>query len=80
MSQRCVCRTYHLRSFRRAHELANHEVRFGLAGESLSLRHETHDRSAFGPGLLLALRHAEHATGVAEGLEALLPEDDSLPR
>lgn len=53
--------------------LARHEVHFGAPGERLVLTHEATDRRAFGPGLLLALRHALTAKGVACGLEAALP-------
>lgn len=36
--------------------LAHQEVLFGGSGETLSIRHDTTDRSAFVPGVLLAIR------------------------
>ncbi|MCB2223991.1 MAG: 4-hydroxy-tetrahydrodipicolinate reductase [Actinobacteria bacterium] len=36
--------------------LAHQEVLFGSAGETLSIRHDTTDRAAFMPGVLLAVR------------------------
>ncbi len=47
---------------------AHQEVLFGGPGELLTLRHDTLGPEAFGPGILLALRHAARALGVARGL------------
>ncbi|MDP6519495.1 MAG: 4-hydroxy-tetrahydrodipicolinate reductase [Planctomycetota bacterium] len=49
---------------------SNHTLRFGGAGETLTLRHETHDLAAFIPGLLASLGYAAGAEGVALGLGA----------
>ncbi len=51
---------------------AHQEVLFGAPGETLTLRHDMLGPEAFGPGLLLALRHAARATGVGFGLEHAL--------
>jgi len=48
---------------------SHQEVLFGAAGETLTLRHDMHGPSAFGPGILAALRYASVATGVARGIE-----------
>ncbi len=53
--------------------LAHQEVLFGGAGEVLSLRHDTLDRKAFVPGILLALRKVRDLVGLHVGLEACLP-------
>jgi len=52
---------------------SNHALRFGGSGETLTLRHETHDLAAFGPGLLAAIGYAAEASGVVLGLDAALP-------
>ena len=51
---------------------AHQEVLFGAPGELVTLRHDTLTPEAFCPGILLALRHATRARGVAFGLEAAL--------
>lgn len=53
--------------------IANQEVIFGGPGQSLTLRHDTTDRTAFAPGVLLAVRNiANAADPVTVGLEGLL--------
>ncbi len=53
--------------------LAHQEVLLGNPGEVLSIRHDTTDRSAFVPGILLAIRSVEKVEpGVSIGLEGLL--------
>ena len=53
--------------------LAHQEVLLGSAGETLSIRHDTSDRVAFMPGVLLAIRSvADLDTPVTIGLESLL--------
>lgn len=53
--------------------LAHQEVLMGNPGEVLTLRHDQSDRSAFVPGVLLAIRSvAELAEPVSVGLEGLL--------
>jgi 4-hydroxy-tetrahydrodipicolinate reductase len=51
---------------------AHQEILLGRPGELLTLRHDMSSPEAFGPGLLLALRHAAVAVGVARGLEVAL--------
>lgn len=51
---------------------AHQEVLFGAMGETLSLRHDMHGPEAFGPGILLAMRHAAHTRGVQRGLDQVL--------
>ena len=52
--------------------VAHEEVIFGAPGQSLSLRHDSYDRSSFMPGVLLAVRSVADRPGVTVGLEALL--------
>ena len=52
--------------------VAHEEVLFGGQGQTLSLRHDTIDRSAFMPGVLLAVRSVAGRPGLTVGLDALL--------
>ncbi|MDP3983613.1 MAG: dihydrodipicolinate reductase C-terminal domain-containing protein, partial [Acidimicrobiia bacterium] len=53
--------------------LAHQEVLFGNHGEVLTIRHDTTDRAAFVPGVLIAIRSvATLDPGVTVGLESLL--------
>lgn len=56
--------------------LADQTVLFGSHGERLSIRHDTTDRTAFMPGVLLALRSVSaQRAPVAVGIESLLGLD-----
>jgi 4-hydroxy-tetrahydrodipicolinate reductase len=52
--------------------LAHQEALFGNAGEVLSIRHDSLDRSSFAPGVLLAIRRIRSRPGLTVGLEKLL--------
>jgi 4-hydroxy-tetrahydrodipicolinate reductase len=52
--------------------LAHQEVLFGDQGQTLTLRHDTLDRSCFMPGLLLAIDKVRALKGLVYGLEKLL--------
>jgi 4-hydroxy-tetrahydrodipicolinate reductase len=52
--------------------VAHQEVLFGTTGQSLSIRHDSYDRSSFMPGVLLAVKKVAGAPGVTIGLDALL--------
>ncbi|MEX1317437.1 MAG: 4-hydroxy-tetrahydrodipicolinate reductase [Synechococcaceae cyanobacterium] len=52
--------------------VAHQEVMFGAPGESYTLRHDTIDRSAYMPGVLLTLRRVRQLPGLVYGLERLL--------
>jgi 4-hydroxy-tetrahydrodipicolinate reductase len=52
--------------------LAHQEVLLGTAGETLTLRHDSTDRSSFMPGVLLAVRQVGSRPGLTVGLEHLL--------
>lgn len=52
--------------------VAHQEVLFGATGETLTLRHDTTDRSAFLPGVLAAVRSVADRPGLTVGLEQVL--------
>jgi 4-hydroxy-tetrahydrodipicolinate reductase len=47
-------------------------VVFGAAGETLTIRHDSYDRSSFMPGVLLAVRAIRELPGLTIGIGALL--------
>lgn len=52
--------------------IAHQEVIFGLAGQTLTLRHDSISRESFVPGVMLAIRRVKSLRGVVFGLENLL--------
>ncbi|MBM3656077.1 MAG: 4-hydroxy-tetrahydrodipicolinate reductase [Actinobacteria bacterium] len=52
--------------------VAHQEVLLGDQGETLSIRHDSIDRSGFMPGVLLALRSVKLRPGLTFGLEHLM--------
>lgn len=52
--------------------VAHQEVMFGAPGETYTLRHDTIDRSAYMPGVLLSVRKVRSLEGLLYGLERLL--------
>ena len=52
--------------------MAHQEVIFGGQGQTLTIRHDSLDRSSFMPGVLLACRRVPELDGVVIGLEHLL--------
>lgn len=59
-------------SIRMAGRSAHHEVIFGTAGQTFSLRHDTLGRDCYMPGVLLAIREVVKQKGLVVGLEGLL--------
>jgi 4-hydroxy-tetrahydrodipicolinate reductase len=51
---------------------AHQEVIFGSSGETLTVRHDSIDRAAYMPGVLLAIREVGKRHGLIVGLERLL--------
>jgi 4-hydroxy-tetrahydrodipicolinate reductase len=51
--------------------VAHQEVILGTAGQSLTIRHDSYDRSSFMPGVLLAVRQVAERPGVTVGLDRL---------
>ncbi|MCB1292052.1 MAG: 4-hydroxy-tetrahydrodipicolinate reductase [Mycobacterium sp.] len=52
--------------------VAHQEVLFGTMGETLTIRHDSLDRTSFVPGVLLAVREIAGRPGLTLGLEPLL--------
>ena len=52
--------------------VAHQEVLFGTMGETLTIRHDSLDRTSFVPGVLLAVRQVAGRPGLTVGLEPLL--------
>ena len=59
-------------SVRVAGLVAHQEILFGTQGETLTIRHDSIDRSSFVPGVLLAVRHVHERPGLTVGIEPLL--------
>ncbi len=51
---------------------AHQEVILGAQGQTLTLRQDSYDRTSFMPGVVLACKRIEEASGLIVGLEALL--------
>lgn len=52
--------------------IAHQEVIFGNQGQTLTIRHDSLDRSSFMPGVILAVRKAQEIKGLVYGLDALI--------
>lgn len=52
--------------------VASQDVIFGGVGETLTLRHDSHDRASFMPGVLTALRAVSSRPGLTVGLDQLI--------
>jgi len=52
--------------------VAHQEVLLGTTGQSLTIRHDSYDRSSFMPGVLLAVKAVSSRPGLTLGLDALL--------
>ncbi len=59
-------------SVRLAGLVAHQEILFGTEGETLTIRHDSLDRTSFVPGVLLAVRRIRERPGLTVGLEPLL--------
>ena len=59
-------------SVRLAGLVAHQEVLFGTQGETLTIRHDSIDRTSFVPGVLLAVRRIREFAGLTVGIEPLL--------
>jgi len=52
--------------------VAHQEVLLGTTGQTLTIRHDSYDRSSFMPGVLLAVKKVGDTPGLTVGLDALL--------
>jgi 4-hydroxy-tetrahydrodipicolinate reductase len=62
----------HVHSVRLRGLVAHEEVLLGTAGQSLTIRHDSYDRTSFMPGVLLAVRAVRERAGLTIGLDPLL--------
>ncbi len=62
----------HIHSVRLPGLVAHQEVIFGGMGQTLTIRHDSLDRSSFMPGVLLAIRKVTKEQGLITGLESFL--------
>ena len=62
----------HVHSVRLRGVVAHQEVLLGTTGQSLSIRHDSYDRTSFMPGVVLAVKSVADRPGVTVGLDALL--------
>jgi 4-hydroxy-tetrahydrodipicolinate reductase len=59
-------------SVRLAGLVAHQEILLGTEGETLTIRHDSLDRSSFMPGVLLAVREVVNRPGLTVGIDSLL--------
>jgi 4-hydroxy-tetrahydrodipicolinate reductase len=62
----------HVHSVRLRGLVAHEEVLLGTTGQSLSIRHDSYDRTSFMPGVLLAVKAVGERPGLTIGLDPLL--------
>ena len=62
----------HVHSLRLRGAVAHQEVILGTTGQSLTIRHDSYDRSSFMPGVILAVKAIANRPGLTLGLDALL--------
>jgi 4-hydroxy-tetrahydrodipicolinate reductase len=64
----------HVHSVRARGLIAHQEVVFGGPGETLTIRHDSMDRSSFMPGVLLGIRRVGSHPGLTVGLDGYLAD------
>ncbi len=52
--------------------VAHQEVVFGATGQTLTIRHDSYNRSSFMPGVIMAVRRVGELGGLVEGLHTLM--------
>ncbi len=62
----------HMHSVRMRGMIAHQEVLLGTTGQSLTIRHDSYDRSSFMPGVILGCKRIADHPGVTLGLDVLL--------
>lgn len=62
----------HVHSVRLRGLVAHQEVIFGAAGQSLTLRQDSYDRTSFMPGVIMAVKAVGDRRGLTIGLDSLL--------
>lgn len=62
----------HVHSLRVRGMVAHQEVIFGALGQTLTIRHDSYDRTSFMPGVLLAIKSVTSLSGLVKGMDALI--------
>ncbi|MDO5735433.1 MAG: 4-hydroxy-tetrahydrodipicolinate reductase [Propionibacteriaceae bacterium] len=62
----------HIHGVRLQGLVAHQEVLLGALGETLTIRHDSFERTSFMPGVLAGVRHVVDNPGVTEGIESLI--------
>ncbi len=62
----------HIHSIRLSGLVAHQEIIFGGLGQTLTIRHDSLDRSSFMPGVILAVKNVIRLKGLVYGLENLI--------
>ena len=62
----------HIHSIRLPGFLAHQEVIFGTLGQTLSIRHDSINRSSFYPGIIFAVRNMDKVSNYTYGLDKLI--------
>ena len=61
-----------IHSIRLPGTMAHQEVVFGIAGQTLSISHDTINRECYLPGVVMAVRHVVEHKGLVHGLDRLM--------
>jgi 4-hydroxy-tetrahydrodipicolinate reductase len=64
--------TIRVHAVRMAGVVANQEIILGTTGQTLTIRHDTVDRSSFMPGVVVGIKQVQQVAGVTVGLDAYL--------
>ncbi len=62
----------HVHSLRVRGMVAHQEVIFGTLGQTLTIRHDSYDRTSFMPGVLLAIKSVVSLSGLVKGIDMLI--------
>ncbi len=62
----------HIHSVRLPGLIANQEIIMGMLGQTLTIRHDTYDRTAFMPGVLMAVKKVMELENLVYGLENII--------
>ena len=62
----------HIHSVRLPGLIANQEIIMGMLGQTLTIRHDTFDRTAFMPGVLMAVKKVMELESLVYGLENII--------
>ena len=62
----------HVHSLRVRGMVAHQEVIFGTVGQTLTIRHDSYDRTSFMPGVLLAIKSVASVKGLVKGIDVLI--------